>query len=81
VLRQEHRIVEMFEHLLQEGVKDGTLKVSCERIPLLAHNIVVMGQMWAFHRWALKDVSFEQFAELQTSILMSASGAVDAPLE
>ncbi|CAM3720514.1 TetR/AcrR family transcriptional regulator [Alicyclobacillus pomorum] len=81
VLRQEQRIVEMFEHLLQEGVKDGTLKVSCERIPLLAHNIVVMGQMWAFHRWALKDVSFEQFAELQTSILMSASGAVDAPLE
>ncbi len=81
VLRQEQRIVEMFEHLLQEGVKDGTLRVPCERIPLLAHNIVVMGQMWAFHRWALKDVSFEQFAELQTAMLMSASGAVDVPGE
>jgi TetR/AcrR family transcriptional regulator, cholesterol catabolism regulator len=81
VLRQEQRIVEMFENLLQEGVKDGTLKVPFERIPLLAHNIVVTGQMWAFRRWALKDVSFEQFAKLQTAMLMSASGAVDAPRE
>jgi TetR/AcrR family transcriptional regulator, cholesterol catabolism regulator len=78
VLRQELGIVNLFVELLREGVEDGSLAVAEERLELLAQDIVVMAQMWAFRRWALQHVSFEQFVEHHTSLLMQAAGARDA---
>jgi AcrR family transcriptional regulator len=77
VLRQEQEIVTFFVDLLREGVADGSLAVAEERLELLAQDIVVMGQMWAFRRWALQNVSFEQFVEHHTSLLLQAAGARD----
>ncbi|WAH36880.1 TetR/AcrR family transcriptional regulator [Alicyclobacillus dauci] len=75
VLHDEENITRVFEQLLMDGIEDGSLRTAREGIPLLAHNIVVCGQMWAFRRWALHDVTFEQFSEMQIRMLMQACGA------
>ncbi|GMA49477.1 TetR family transcriptional regulator [Alicyclobacillus contaminans] len=81
VLRHEQEIVAWFEQQLRHGVADGTLGISEEQIPLLAQDIVVMGQMWAFRRWALKGISFSQFRELQIRMLMAAASGSTASAE
>lgn len=75
VLREENHITEMFEQLLREGVSDASLQVNIAAVPLLAHDIVVLGQMWAFRRWGLKEVTFNKFAAQQVDMLMHACGA------
>lgn len=76
VLAKETEIASFFEQLLQNGVRDGTLRADASAIHVLAQQIVVGGQMWAFRRWALKNVAFEQFRKLQIAHLMQACGRV-----
>ncbi|MFB5191007.1 TetR/AcrR family transcriptional regulator [Alicyclobacillus fastidiosus] len=78
VLRDEEAVTKVFERLLVEGNADGSLALAPESIPIMAQNIVVSGQMWAFRRWAFDGVAFEQFCSVQTAMLMQACGAVDA---
>lgn len=78
VLHQEQAIVNIFEDLLWQGVKDGSLAIRPESIPLCAQNIVVTGQMLAFRRWALQDVTFHQFCNHQIRMLLLACGAMDS---
>jgi AcrR family transcriptional regulator len=75
VLAEEQRITAVFERLLRQGAEDGSLLIEQSTIPLLAHDIVVMGQMWAYRRWALRDVPFATFVAQQVSMLMHACGA------
>lgn len=81
VLAKETEIAHFFEQLLYAGMRDGTLCVDESAIPILAHQIVVGGQMWAFRRWALKGVPFEQFRKLQVAHLMQACGRVSPERE
>lgn len=75
VLRDEAAVTAIFEQMLQDGIADASLAIKEEVVPILAHNIVVCGQMWAFRRWALKEVTFEQFSDIQIQMLMQACGA------
>lgn len=75
VLRQESEITQVFDNLLHEGIRDGSLRTSPKNVPLLAHDIVVAGQMWAFRRWALNTMDFADFAASQTERLMEACGS------
>ncbi|MCL6515471.1 TetR/AcrR family transcriptional regulator [Alicyclobacillus sp.] len=75
VLREEQAITDVFADLLRAGVADGSIGADEREIPLLAHDIVVMGQMWAFRRWGLHDVSFTEFVEQQVDILLEACKA------
>jgi hypothetical protein len=37
----------------------------------MAHNIMVLGEMWVFRRWTLKrDYSLEEYTEKQTALLL-----------
>lgn len=74
VLRDEARITHIFEDILKAGIEDRSLHLDASLVPTFAHNIVVCGQMWAFRRWALKDVPFERFVEMQVQMLMQACG-------
>lgn len=74
VLAKESDIAKIFEDLLQQGMADGTLVSDPKSVHLLAHQIVVSGQMWAFRRWALQDIPFQQFRDLQVSHLMQSCG-------
>ncbi|NHM30121.1 TetR/AcrR family transcriptional regulator [Neobacillus terrae] len=70
VLRKEIEMVAMFENLLSRCVQNGELILSEKQVKMIAHNIIVQGQMWGFRRWALQKVySLEEYIELQTELL------------
>jgi TetR/AcrR family transcriptional regulator, cholesterol catabolism regulator len=72
VLEHELRITGVFKDLLTRGVSDFSLRpLSPPEIELVAHNIMVVGHMWAFRRWALAEgFSLEQYIELQSDYLL-----------
>ncbi len=72
VLEHEVRITGVFKNLLTRGVDDFSLRpLSSPEIELVAHNIMVVGHMWAFRRWALSEgFSLEQYIALQSDYLL-----------
>ncbi|EZP75341.1 TetR family transcriptional regulator [Parageobacillus genomosp. 1] len=71
VLNKEIQMVGMFENILQTCVNNGVFQLTEEEIKLFAHDIFVLGQMWAFRRWALKKMcTLDEYIELQTELLL-----------
>jgi TetR/AcrR family transcriptional regulator, cholesterol catabolism regulator len=71
VLSKEEAITGIFEKILRKGIRDGTLRLDPSAAKLMAHNIMVMGQMWTFRRWALaKQYSLEEYTRYQTAWLL-----------
>lgn len=72
VLNKENEMTKMFEELIQTCVQHEEIDLSPIQIHLLAHNIIVHGQMWAFRRWGLRQsFSIDQYIEMQTHLLLS----------
>lgn len=76
VLDQERMITDVFAKLLEQGIEDGSLRFESATVQMMAHNIVVTGQMWAFRRWAFGHISFEAFVKQQVDMWLQACGAV-----
>ncbi|PLT35894.1 TetR/AcrR family transcriptional regulator [Bacillus sp. V5-8f] len=73
VLKKEMEMVHMFELVISRCVENGDLTLSEKHIRLLAHNIFVQGQMWAFRRWALRKLyTLEEYIDLQTDLLLGS---------
>lgn len=71
VLEHELRITGMFIGLLRRGVEDYSLRpLNRGEIQLMAHNIMIMGHMWAFRHWALAGIGLAKYIEDQTALLM-----------
>jgi AcrR family transcriptional regulator len=72
VLKNEQRIANLFENLLRRGVTENVFTVVDDKaLQLMAHNIVVLGHMWAYRRWFLRDVfAVEEFIRHQTSLVV-----------
>ncbi len=72
VLQNEERIAGLFAEILERGVAEGAFKFEDPRVlALMAHNIVVLGHMWAFRRWALRDkFSLAEYTAEQTSLVL-----------
>jgi AcrR family transcriptional regulator len=71
VLKKEEEITEIFERILQKGMEDGTIQIDPSSVKLMAHNIIVIGQMWTFRHWALgKHYGVEEFTERQMNLLL-----------
>jgi AcrR family transcriptional regulator len=73
VLQNEQRITSIFESILRQGLDDGSLKLGGgNALALMAHNIAVIGHMWAFRRWFLRErFKLNEYIALQTSLLLS----------
>jgi TetR/AcrR family transcriptional regulator, cholesterol catabolism regulator len=70
VLNKEMAMVGMFEDVIQSCVDKGELDLDDKQIKLIAHNIFVQGQMWAFRRWALQKVyTLDEYIDLQIELL------------
>lgn len=70
VLQREHRIAQIFQKILQELVKKGL--IPGQDLELKVHTIIVLGHMWAFRRWALKELTdLEGFIQAHTRIAMA----------
>ncbi|CEH30740.1 TetR family transcriptional regulator [Aneurinibacillus migulanus] len=71
VLAKEEEITGFFEEILHRGRRDGSLQIDENSVKLMAHNIVVLGEMWTFRRWSLrKDYTLEEFTKMQTSLIL-----------
>lgn len=72
VLGKEEQITQIFESVLIRGIEDGSITINKKDVKLMAHNIMVLGEMWVFRRWALaKTFTLEEFIEKQTSLIMN----------
>ena len=72
VLNKENEMTKMFEELIQTCVQHEEIDLSPIQIHLLAHNIIVHGQMWAFRRWGLRQsFTIDQYIEMQSHLLLS----------
>lgn len=70
VLRKEIEMVGMFEQIIRRCVENKEFDLTEDQIKMIAHNIFVQGQMWAFRRWTLKKMyTLEEYIELQTELL------------
>jgi AcrR family transcriptional regulator len=70
VLKKELEMVEMFERVINGCVENGELDLTEEQVKMIAHNIFVQGQMWAFRRWSLKKIyTIDDYIKLQTDLL------------
>lgn len=71
VFKAEQEMTQIFEVILLRGIKDGSFKIQEDEAPLFAHNIMVLGQMWAFRRWALqKRFTLDSYIKSQTASLL-----------
>lgn len=71
IFKSEEDMTQIFEEILKHGVKEGSFKIDEKNIPLTAHNIMVLGQMWAFRRWALqKNYTLDRYIENQTNFIL-----------
>lgn len=69
--RRKKRLQAFFEEILHRGRRDGSLQIDENSVKLMAHNIVVLGEMWTFRRWSLrKDYTLEEFTKMQTSLIL-----------
>ena len=71
VLKKEIQMVEMFERIIRGCVENKELELTENQIQMIAHNIFVQGQMWAFRRWSLRKMyTLDEYIELQTELLI-----------
>lgn len=67
VLKKELEMVGMLEAVIQRVVDHGELVMSKKEVNMLAHNIVIQGQMWGFRRWTIqKQYGLEEYIKMQT---------------
>lgn len=70
VLSKETEITGIFENILLRGIDDGSIQLDPKDAKLMAHNIIVLGEMWVFRRWALsKEFTLNEFIDKQTSLI------------
>lgn len=71
VLNKELEMVGIFEQMLKSCVISGKLKLTAEEIFLAANQILVMGQSWAFRKWAIHArFTLSKFIEHETKLLL-----------
>ncbi len=71
VLGREEAITGIFEEILRKGIADGSITIDEKHVKLMAHNIMVLGEMWVFRRWTLsKTYTLEEYIEKQTDLLL-----------
>jgi TetR/AcrR family transcriptional regulator, cholesterol catabolism regulator len=72
VLQNELNITDIFIDILKELCGKGALpELDDKTINLVGHNISVLGHMWAFRRWNLKnDYSIDEYIATQTDFIL-----------
>ncbi|CAM3836503.1 TetR/AcrR family transcriptional regulator [Mesobacillus zeae] len=71
VLKKELEMVGMFEDTIRRCVENGELDLTEKQVKIIAHDIFVQGQMWAFRRWVLQKLyTLDEYIELQTDLLL-----------
>jgi TetR/AcrR family transcriptional regulator, cholesterol catabolism regulator len=71
VLNKENELARVFENMIRRCIETGELNLKETDISLIAHSIIVQGQMWGFRRWVIqKRYTLEQYIEIQTNLIL-----------
>ncbi len=71
IFKAEQDMTRIFEDILKRGIELGQFSIEERQAPLIAHNIMVLGQMWAFRRWVLqKHYTLDRYIKLQSNIVL-----------
>ena len=71
IFNAELELTAIFEDILAQCISEKTIKLSQKDISLVAHNIMVTGQMWAFRRWALSPgTTLDTYIKKQTELII-----------
>lgn len=54
-LSREQRLCAYLEDAIYDGIDKGVFKINKASVPLIADDILVQAQMWAFRRWSLSN--------------------------
>jgi len=74
LLKYEEENINLLKRILQWGCDRGDFII--DDINLAAHDIMVLCDMWAFRRWALKkDYSLDQFKQEQKKVIFRITSA------
>ncbi len=73
VMENEEKITDLFVDVLKGLMQKRTLpNLEMGVINLAAHNISVLGHMWAFRRWMLSNrYTIEEYIKIQTSFILT----------
>nr|WP_236702343.1 MULTISPECIES: TetR/AcrR family transcriptional regulator [Bacillaceae] len=79
VLKKELEMVTLMESFIGACVQNGDMQISEKQQHLLAHNILVLGQMWTFRRWSMqKQLDIDEYSDLQIKQLLSSHVLLDS---
>jgi TetR/AcrR family transcriptional regulator, cholesterol catabolism regulator len=69
LLDNELVLIGLFERIIERGIQAGVFRQADKR--LVSHDIIVMGDMWAFRRWDLgREYTSDQFIDKQTDLIL-----------
>ena len=72
IFNAENEMTGLFEDVLLKGLNAGSFSIDKNEVAAVAHNIMVLGQMWAFRRWVIqKHYTLERYTEIQTECILS----------
>ncbi len=72
IFSAENELTSIFEDILKQCIKEKSIGINQRKAKLVAHNIMVTGQMWAFRRWILKDsYSINSYIKSQTELILN----------
>ena len=78
LMENEMVLASLFEKLIERGRQEGIYKI--EDAALAAHNIIVLGDMWAFRRWWLgRRYTSDQYIQKQIEFILH--GLCDGGIE
>jgi AcrR family transcriptional regulator len=74
----EYQLAEIYSKILMAGCRSGDFKE--HDTVLMAHDIIVLGDMWAFRRWFVgKHCTLEEFIRHQTDLILSGISGKASP--
>lgn len=73
ILSAEMELTKIFEDILAEGIRQKTFRIDRRTAKIIANNIMVQGQMWAFRRWITqKNFSLKSYTRIQTDLILDS---------
>ena len=68
----ELELTSIFENLLNECIEEESISIDKTTSRVVAHNIMVSGQMWAFRRWSIqKDYTLNTYTNMQIELILN----------
>jgi AcrR family transcriptional regulator len=73
ILSAEKELVAIFEDIITHGIREKIFKIDRNTARIVAENIMVQGQMWAFRRWSIqKNYSLKNYIKIQTELILKS---------